>query len=160
MKYKEYKHSRVCAIDFLPLFTEAVKDTLAICSKYGISSKRSADVSKFFYHYCLEKFCSGFKNCQSSYPKVIVVYPLPVNVNFNSKKLDKVLKVLPVPWCKCSSFQTPDVESACLNVLQKNGNFAKTQNFANKHLLLKFLKDFKKLKYFSNGSVDFNNVTE
>jgi len=162
MKYKEYSSTRVCAIDYAPLFVEAVKETIQICTKYNVSftGRSSADVSKFFYHYCLEKFCTGFKNCTSRYPKVLVVHTIPKNVIFDDKKLDKVLKALPVPWCKVNSFQSPDVESACLNALQKYNKDNKTANFANKHSLVKFLNDFKKTKYFSSGTVDLASSQE
>ena len=72
-----------------------------------------------------------------------------------------MLRVLPLPWCKCSSFNTPDVELAVINSINKSKSVSnKLNNFANKHQLHKFLNDFKKVKYFSSGSVDFNGVSE
>lgn len=164
MKYKEFDGSRVCAIDFYPLLQEAIKETLAICRKYSIpvvsASKGSTDVARFFYHYCLEKFCSGFKKCPSEYPKAIIVYPLPRGTLFTDKKLKKVLNVLPVPWCECSSFQSPDVEMATIRAINKTASSSKTVNFANKNALHNILQNLKKVKYFSSGTVDLPGDTE
>lgn len=161
MKYREYEVSRVCAIDFKPLLIEAIKETLQICKKYNISmSTRSgaADVSKFFYHYCLEKFCSSVKKCPSKFPKAIVIYPLTSQDPFSEKNLKKILKVLPVPWCECSSFDSPDVESAVIRSISKDKtNGSRTNAFANKYQLHAFLKNFKTTKIFSNGVVDLPN---
>jgi hypothetical protein len=158
MKYKEFNSSRVCAIDYYPLLQEAVKETLEICKKYGVpavsNGKGSADVAKFFYHYCLEKFCAGFKKCPSTYPKALVVYPLPRGIPFSDKKLRKVLNVLPLPWCECSSFQSPDVEMAVTKTIDKTVPSSKTSNFANKNTLYGFIKNFKNTKLFSGGTVD------
>ena len=160
MNYKEYNGSRVCAIDFQPLLIEAIKETLSICKKYNIPLK-SLDVKKFFYHYCLDKFCLAYQKCNSKYPKSLVVYPISKNIPFSNKNLDKVLRVLPLPWCKCSSFNTPDVELAVINSINNSKSVSnKLNNFANKHQLHKFLNDFKKVKYFSSGSVDFDGVSE
>jgi hypothetical protein len=161
MKYKEFNSSRVCAIDFYPLLIEAIKDTYGVCRKYNIpvvvNNKCTADVTKFFYHYCLEKFCTSFKKCPSKFPKALVVYPLPKNTPFTDQKLLKVLNVLPLPWCKCSSFDSPDMEMAVTRVIEKNKiSSAKTNNFANKNLLHGFLKNFEKTKYFSSGAVDLS----
>jgi len=163
MKYKEFD-SRVCAIDYYPLLAEAVKETLQICKKYGVTAvstgKGSGDVSKFFYHYCLEKFCTGFKKCPSNFPKALVVYPLPKGIPFSDKKLKKVLSVLPLPWCECSSFQSPDVEMAVTRAIEKQANSSKTVNFANKNALYSFIKNFQKIKYFSSGTVDLPGDTQ
>jgi hypothetical protein len=164
MKYKDYNNSRVCAIDYYPLLKEALNSTLRTCKKYNISTvqKRGAsDVSKFFYHYCLEAFCNAFKKCPSNYPKVLVVYPPRRDVASCTDKLKKVLSVLPVPWCKCSSFDSPDVEMAVLSALNKELTKDKQiKNFAAKNSLYSFLKDIKKTKYFSVGTVDFTGDTE
>jgi len=164
MKYKEFDGSRVCAIDYYPLLEEALRETYSICRKYNIpfvsSGKGSTDVAKFFYHYCLEKFCTSFKKCASAYPKALVVYPIPKGIPFSECKLKKVLNVLPVPWCECSSFQSPDVEMAVVRALSKVNSSLKTTNFANKNALYGFIKNFKKTKYFSSGTVDLPGDTE
>lgn len=160
--YKEYSSSRVCAIDYYPLFLEALKETYQITRKYGLSFKTSSkDIQKFFYHYCLEKFCSGYKKCNSKYSKVLVVYPLPKDVLFTDKNLQKILNVLPVPWIKCSSFESPDVEMGCVRAIEKNRlSGQKLNNFANKHSLHKLLLSQKNLKLFSGGVVDYSGLTE
>jgi len=159
MKFQEYNGSRVCAIDFQPLLIEAIKETIGICKKYNIPLN-SLDVKKFFYHYCLEKFCSGYQKCPSKYPKALVVYDIPKGVPFTNKNLDKVLNVLPIPWCRCGSFNSPDVEFAVSSSINKLKTREKMlNNFANKNQLYSFLKDFKKTKYFSSGSVDFDSGT-
>lgn len=164
MKYKEFSSSRVCAIDYYPLLEEALKETYSICKKYNVpfqtTGKGSTDVAKFFYHYCLEKFCSGFKKCPSEFPKSLVVYPLPRGIPFSDKKLKQVLNVLPVPWCECSSFQSPDVEMAVVRSVDKTAPGSKISNFANKNALYGFIKNFKKTKYFSSGTVDLPGDTE
>jgi len=160
MNYKEYNGSRVCAIDFQPLLIEAIKETLNICKKYNISLK-SLDVKKFFYHYCLEKFCSVYQKCPSRYPKALVVYDIPKGIPFTNSKLDKVLRVLPLPWCKCRSFTSPDVETAVVSAINKSKTVGKKlNNFANKNQLYSFIKGFKKIKHFSSGSVDFTSTGE
>lgn len=158
MKYKEFIGSRVCAIDFQPLLIESIKETLSICRKYNIPLK-SPDVTKFFYHYCLDKFCTSYGKCSSKFPKALVVYTIPKGIPFTNKNLDKVLNVLPFPWCKCSSFESPDVELAVVSTINKTRNFreSKLSNFAHKNQLHKFLKDFRKIKYFSSGTVDLSD---
>jgi hypothetical protein len=163
--YKDFPNQRVCAINFYPLFLEALKDTYQLSKKFNLAfkttGKGSKDVHKFFYHYCLEKFCSGYKNCKSKYSKVLVVYPLSKNVLFTDKNLTKILNVLPIPWIKCSSFDSPDVEKACAGAVNKNiQTSSKLNKFANKHTLHKFLLSHKKLKLFSGGTVDFSGVQE
>jgi hypothetical protein len=163
--YKEFPSSRVCAIDYYPCFIEAVKEVYNFCKKYSIPFKTggsgSKDIQKFFYHYCLEKLCAEYKNCKSKYPKAIVVYPLPKNVLFNDKNLIQILKVLPVPWVKCSSFESPDVEMAVTRVINSNKhNNSKLLKFTDKHALYNFLKDFKKSKTFSLGTVDLSPKPE
>jgi hypothetical protein len=160
--YKDFPNSRVCAIDYYPYFLEALKETYQIAKKYNIpfkaQGKGSTDIQKFFYHYCLEKFCSGYKKCSSRYPKAFVFYPLPKGVVFNNKSLDKLIKVLPIAWVKCSSFDSPDVETAVLGVINKNkNNKQKILNFANKHFLYDIIKKQKNSKYFSTGSVDLSD---
>jgi hypothetical protein len=160
--YKEYPNSRVCAIDYYPLFLEALKETYTITRKYNLSSsKNSKDVQKFFYHYCLEKLCYGYQKCNSKYPKALVVYPLPKEVGFTDKHLQSVLKVLPVPWVKVRQFDSPDTEYAIQRALS-NGKLvsSKLEKFLNKNSLINFQKKNKKSKTFSLGSVDLteNNV--
>lgn len=163
--YKDYPAQRVCAIDFYPLFLEALKESYHICKKYNIpfrtEGKGSRDVQKFFFHYCLEKFCTGYKNTKSKYPKCIVVYPLPKDVFFNDKSLTQILKVLPVPWCKVSSFESPDTEMACLRAINQNKQRDQRLNsFAHKHELVQFLKNSKKTKLFLNGALDLSGLTD
>jgi hypothetical protein len=157
--YKEFSSSRVCVIDYYPLLKSAIKETIYICRKYNIpfitTGKNSKDVNKFFYHYCLDKFCTEYKKCPSSLEKVLAVYPLPHNAPFSDKNLNKILNVLPLPWCKISSWFSPDLETSALNALVKNKSQQKTKNFANKHHLYTLLKTFDKNKIFSKGSVDF-----
>jgi len=157
MKYVEFNSSRVCAIDFQPLLIEAIKETISICKKYGIPLN-SVDVKKFFYHYCLEKFCSVYQKCPSKYPKALVVYDIPKGIPFSNKNLECVLKVLPLPWSKCNSFNSPDVELAVISAINKTKSVGKKiDNFASKNQLHSFIKNFKKTKHFSSGSVDFNS---
>jgi hypothetical protein len=79
-------------------------------------------------------------------------------VPFTNKNLDKVLKVLPIPWCRCSSFSSPDVEVAVENAINKSKSREKMlNNFANKNQLYSLLKTFKKTKRFSSGTVDFDD---
>ena len=163
--YKDFPNQRICALNFYPLFLEALKETFILSKKFNLSfkteGKGSKDIHKFFYHYCLEKFCYGYKNCKSKYPKVLVVYPLPKNVLFTDKHLVKILNVLPIPWIKCSSFDSPDVEMACARAISKNTNTgSKLNKFADKHALHRFLLSQKNLKLFSKGSVDLSSATE
>lgn len=159
--YKEFPSSRVCAIDYYPYFVDALKDVYSFTKKYSIPLKGSKDIQKLFYHYCLEKLCAGYKNCKSKYPKAFVVYPLPKNVLFKQSSLDQILKVLPVPWVKCYSFESPDVEMAVLRAVNSNkNNNPKLLKFADKHSLYNFLKKHKKSKYFLTGSVDFSGDQE
>jgi hypothetical protein len=164
MIYKEYSNSRVCAVDFYPLFQDGYKEALIFIKKYNLpllgSNKKSKDTIRFFYHYILDKFCTGFRECSSKYPKVLVVYPLPKSVHFKENELKKILNNLPIPWCTCSSFNSPDVASACLKALQKNTSHKKVHQFADKHSLQLFLQKIKKNKYFSVGTVDLPGDTE
>ncbi|NBO22609.1 hypothetical protein EBU94_04615, partial [bacterium] len=113
MHFKEYPKTQTCGIDFYPYFVDALKESYAFCKKYKIPySFKSKDIQKFFYHYCLEKFCYGYQKCNSKYPKALVVYPLPKEVGFTDKHLQSVLKVLPVPWVKVRQFDSPDTEYA------------------------------------------------
>ena len=158
--YKEFPNSRVCVIDYFPLLKSAIKETFYICKKYNIPfitvGRQSKDVQKFFYHYCLEKFCSEYKKCDSTYEKVIAFYATPKEIPFSNKSLDKILSVLPLPYCKVGSWNSPDLENAALRSLNKAKNSQKAAQFASKHNLYLVLKDLQKKTIFSKGSVDFS----
>jgi hypothetical protein len=158
--YKEFPVSRVCVIDYYPLLASAVRDTMQICKKYSIpfntTGQTSKDVQRFFYHYCLEKFCSEYKKCPSKFEKVLVVYPLPHHFPFSKQNLDKILSVLPLPWFKVNSYSSPDLESAAFKTVSKSKTCRKTINFANKYDLQTVLKTIQKNKFFTKGSVDFS----
>jgi hypothetical protein len=158
MTFKEYPKSRVCGIDYYPLFLEALKESYKFCKKYNIPYNfKSRDIQKFFYHYCLEKLCYGYQSCNSKYPKAIVVYPLPKNVGFTDKHFENILKVLPVPWVRIRTFDSPDTEFALLKVLTKNKMISsKLEKFLNKNALYNFQKKNKKIKTFSLGTVDLS----
>ena len=168
MRIKEYPDKRVCTIDFLPLLESSMKEVYTICKKYNIpftlEGKGSSDVTKFFYHYCLDKFCDSYSKCKSTYPKVLVVYDINHNramSKFIKKGLDKVLKVLPLPWCKVRTFDSPDTAMAALASLSKSKLVgSKLQKFSKTNELYSFLKKNSKLKYFSTGVVDLPGDTE
>jgi hypothetical protein len=159
MHFKEFPKTRVCGIDFYPYFLEALKESYAFCKKYKIPySFKSKDIQKFFYHYCLEKLCYGYQKCESKYPKAFVVYSLPKSVGFTDKHFEKVLKVLPVPWIKVRSFDSPDTEYAIQRALTNNKLISsKLEKFLNKNSLINFQKKNKKSKHFSMGTVDLSN---
>jgi hypothetical protein len=161
MHFKEYPKSRVCGVDYYPHFVNALKESYLFCKKYKIPySFRSKDIQKFFYHYCLEKLCYGYQKCNSKYPKAFVVYPLPKDVGFTDKHFEKVLKVLPVPWVKVSSFDSPDTEMALVRALSNNRLVSsKLEKFLNKNALYNFQKKNKKSKTFSLGTVDLSDGT-
>ena len=163
MRFKEYPKSRVCGIDYCPYFIDALKESYSFCKKYKIPYNfKSKDIQKFFYHYCLEKLCYGYQKCDSKYPKAFVVYPLPKDVGFTDKHFQTILKVLPVPWVKVSSFDSPDTEMALTRTLNNVNRLvsSKLQKFLNKNALYSFQKKNKKSKTFSLGTVDLtkNNV--
>jgi hypothetical protein len=162
--YKEFPVSRVCVIDYYPLLQSAIKDTIQICKKYSIpfvtTGRTSKDVQKFFYHYCLDKFCSEYKKCPSKFEKVLAVYPLPHDFPFSNQNLDKILSVLPLPWCRTNSWHSPDLENAALKTVSKSKTSQKTIHFANKYDLHTVLKNIQKNKFFTKGSVDFSSDLE
>lgn len=162
--YKEFPISRVCVIDYYPLLKSAIKETVSICNKYNIpfitSGKQSKDVQKFFYHYCLDKFCSEYKKCSSAYEKVLAFYPTPREIPFSDKSLNKILSVLPLPYCKVSSWYSPDLENAAINALKNTQKNQKATKFASKHDLFIVLKNLQKNTLFSKGSVDFSRDIE
>ena len=162
--YKEFLSSRICVIDYLPLLKAAIRDTILICRKYNIPfetrGKCSKDVQKFFYHYCLDKFCTEYKKCPSTLEKILGVYPLPKNIAFSDKNLLKILNVLPFPWVQISSWYSPDLENAARIRLNKKTSSRKTLRFANRHDLHIFLKGIQKNTFFSKGSVDFSRDFE
>jgi hypothetical protein len=160
MHFKEYTKSRVCGIDFYPYFVEALKESYGFCKKYKIPySFKSKDIQKFFYHYCLEKFCYGYQKCDSRYPKALVVYPLPKEVGFTDKHLQSILKVLPIPWVKVRQLNSPDTEYAIQRVLSSNKLVSsKLEKFLNKNALYSFQKKNKKSKTFSLGTVDLSET--
>lgn len=162
--YKEFNNSRICVIDYLPLLKSAIKDTIIICKKYNIpfttSGKYSRDVQKFFYHYCLDKFCSEYKKCPTTFEKVFVYYPMPRNTPFSEKNFLKILNALPFPWVKVSSWYTPDLENAAKTRIDKKTFQHKTLQFINRNELHVLLKSFQKNTFFSKGTVDFSTVLE
>jgi hypothetical protein len=168
MRIKEYPDKRVCTIDFLPLLEDSLKEVYMLCKKYKIpftvEGRGSTDITKFFYHYCLDKFCNSYSKCKTKYPKVIVVYDVnhsKVVRNFVKRGLDKVLKVLPVPYCKVKTFDSPDTAMAALSVLSKTRLVSsKLQKFAKTNQLHDFIKKSGKSKYFPVGTVDLPLVQE
>jgi hypothetical protein len=161
MYFKEYSKSRVCGIDFYPYFIEALKESYGFCKKYKIPYNfKSKDIQKFFYHYCLEKFCYGYQKCNSKYPKALVIYPLPKKVKFTDKHLQSILKVLPVPWVKVRQFDSPDTEYAIQRTLTSGKLVSsKLEKFLKKNSLIDFQKRNKKSKTFSLGTVDLSETT-
>ncbi len=160
MTFKEYPKSRVCGIDYYPLFLEALKESYNFCKKYKIPYNfKSKDIQKFFYHYCLDKLCHGYQKCDSKYPKALVIYPLPKNVGFTDKHFQNILKVIPIPWVKVQSFDSPDTEYAILKVLTNNRMISsKLEKFLNKNALYNFQNKNKKIKTFSLGTVDLSET--
>lgn len=160
MHFKEYPKSRVCGIDYYPYFVDALKESYAFCKKYKIPySFKSKDIQKFFYHYCLEKLCYGYQECKSKYPKALVIYPLPRDVGFTDKHLQSILKVIPVPWIKVQSFDSPDTEMGLVRALTNNRLIgSKLEKFLNANALYSFQKKNKKIKAFSLGTVDFSET--
>ena len=158
MRFKEYPKSRVCGVDYYPYFVEALKESYSFCKKYKIPySFKSKDIQKFFYHYCLDKFCYGYQKCDSKYPKALVIYPLPKDAGFTDKHFQNILKVLPIPWVKVSSFDSPDTELALVRALtNKRLVSSKLQKFLTKNSLHNFQKRNKKIKTFSLGTVDLS----
>jgi hypothetical protein len=160
MHFKDFPKSRVCGIDYYPYFIDALKESYSFCKKYKIPyTFKSKDIQKFFYHYCLEKLCYGYQTCSSKYPKAFVVYPVPKDIRFTDKHFEKVLKVLPVPWIKVRSFNSPDTEMALVRVLtNKRLVSSKLEKFLNKNSLYSFQKKNKKIKTFSLGTVDLSET--
>lgn len=160
MHYKEYPKTRVCGIDYYPYFIDALKESYTFCKKYKIPYNfKSKDIQKFFYHYCLDKLCYGYQKCDSKFPKALVIYPLPKNVGFTDKHFKSILKILPIPWVKVKSFDSPDTEMALSGVLSSNRSVgSKLEKFLNKNALYSFQKKNKKSKQFSVGTVDFTET--
>jgi hypothetical protein len=162
MSKRDYTEQRICTIDYYPLLEGALKDLLLLCKKHNIQTTRSnsKDFTKLFYHYCLERFIGGYTKCQSKYPKVLVIYPKPGRgplQTFTSNGLERVLKVLPIPWCKCKSFDSPDTVIAALGRLStQKPNTQKLNKFAKTHELISFLKRSKRFKAFPTGSIESN----
>lgn len=158
MHYKEYPKTRVCGIDYYPYFVEALKESYSFCKKYKIPySFKSKDIQKFFYHYCLDKFCHAYQKCNSKYPKALVIYSLPKDVGFTDKHFKNLLKVLPVPWVKVNSFDSPDTEYALVRALSnKRLISSKLEKFLTKNALYNFQKKNKKIKTFTLGTVDLS----
>jgi hypothetical protein len=162
MRFQEYPRSRVCGIDYYPYFVDALKESYSFCKKYKIPySFKSKDIQKFFYQDCLEKLCYGYQKCDSKYPKALVIYPLPKDVGFTDKHFQTILKVLPIPYVKVRSFDSPDTEMALVRALSNSRLISsKLEKFLNKNALINFQKKNKKSKTFSLGSVDLSGVTE
>lgn len=162
--YKEFPVSRVCVIDYQPLLKDVITETIQICKKYSIpfvtTGRHSGDVQKFFYHYCLDKFCTEYKKCPSKYEKVLAIYPLSKTIPFSDKNLNKILSVLPLPWVRVSSWFSPDLELAASNAVKKTVTTKKTTKFASKHDLHHVLKNLQKKTFFSKGTVDFSGNLE
>lgn len=158
MRFKEYPKSRVCGIDYYPYFLDALKESYTFCKKHKISYNfKSKDIQKFFYHYCLEKLCYGYQKCNSKYPKAYVIYPLPKNIGFSDRYFQTILKVLPVPYVKVRTLDTPDTEMALVRALSNSRLIgSKLEKFLNKNALYNFQKKNKKTKTFSLGTVDLS----
>lgn len=160
MHFQEYSKSRVCGIDYYPYFIEALKESYLFCKKYKIPYNfKSKDIQKFFYHYCLEKLCYGYQKCNSKYPKAFLIYPLPKDMGFTDKHFQTILKVLPVPWVKVLTLDSPDTEMALVKALSNSRLISsKLEKFLNKNALYSFQKNNKKSKTFSLGTVDLSET--
>jgi hypothetical protein len=118
---KIFSATRICAIDFLPHFNEALKQTKELCKVLGLKSTNQRvlkDIEKLFYHYSSVNFYKGYKECKSDYSKILVVYFTKQTKQYE-KVLQTVLKNLTIPWCICSSFNSPDIELTCLQKIDK-----------------------------------------
>jgi hypothetical protein len=77
-----------------------------------------------------------------------------------TKIVDKVFKLLPISWCKVSSFDSPDTVYAALRSCGKTDTSKNLKYFANKNQLKELLKIINKNAFFSSGTVDFTGDNE
>ena len=166
LKYKEFDKSRICVIDSFPILLKSIQDVCYICDKnnipFNLTGRGSGDIHNMFYHFCIENIFYAHKNCKSRYPKVLLLYPFMnyqdnykiANYFANSNVFEKVLKVIPFPYCKCSTYNDKEMEAAAISVIEKHKiDYTKITKFANTKKLSIILSRFKKEKEFSHGFV-------
>jgi len=167
LNYKEFDKSRVCVIDSFPILYKSIQDVIYTCETNNIPfnfiGRGSGDVHNLFYHFCIENIFYAHKNCKSKYPKVLLLYPFMnyqknhkiANFFANSKIFEKLLKVIPFPYCKCSTYNDKEMESAAISTIEKHRiDYNKITKFANVKKLTSILKKFKQQKQFSHGFID------
>lgn len=165
---QEYPEHRVCVIDFLPCVERAVKDTynffLDLNVPSSFFSKNKKDLLNVFYHFTLTNLCETYQQCDSVYRKVFATYNIEKHSVIPSlflEKLNTVLKVCPVHWCKVSSLNSPDVGIIASVATEKEANtYSKLCKFTKEKQLTAISSKIKKLRLFSNILVDFSVVEE
>lgn len=173
--YKEFKKSRICVIDSFPILYKSIQDVVATCENnnipFNFTGRGSGDVHNLFYHFCIENIFSAHKKCKSNYPKVIMIYPFMnyqkqnkiANFFANSKNFEKILKVIPFPYCKCSTYNDKEMESAAISSIEKHKiDYNKITKFANVKKLINILNKLKNKKVADNGlqNIEDNEIDE
>jgi len=171
LKYKQFDKSRVCVIDSFPILLKSVQDVAFFCSSNNIafntSGRGSGDVHNLFYNFCIENIDYAYNNIKTHYPKVLLLYPFSnhqsgakiANYFLKSKVFEKVLKILPYPCCKVSTYNDKEMEAAAIAVIEKHKvNYTKITKFANVKRLDSVLSRYRKTKAFSHGFVPVDEL--
>jgi hypothetical protein len=164
--FKEIPSKRLCLIDYYPLFLKSLKEVQKFCLKQGINLDKedranSTFITRLIYHFTLNEFLQTFKDAKTTYPKVIVYYPVPdAKYKGLTKVLNKIFKLLPIAWCKVNNFNSPDVIVAAERTLEKITTNKPLKYFAQKHQLYDIFDKIHKNSIFLKSPVDLPGDTQ
>lgn len=162
MHFKEYPDCHICILDSKPVLLKALKNAQTFCQKSKIRFDiKNKDVRKILYHFTLSELCNAYTNHKTNYTKIYAEYKFNyIDKNFE-KVIQKVFKVLPVPYCRVIDIDHPDTKYSAINVLNKNNSTYQTlKKFADKNKLTKIQEKLFKQNIFLGGTVDFSRSLE
>jgi hypothetical protein len=161
MHFKEFPESRICVIDFKPVLLKAIKNAQGFCKKSNlIFDLKNKDIKKLLSHFIINDFCSVYSRTKTSYIKIFGVYKTDINEEYQ-KIFDKILSVLPIPYCVIENMDHPDTKYAAINKInQDKNNYRQLKRFANNNGLTKLQENLTKQNIFFGGTVDFSRSLE
>lgn len=159
MSYKEYPDCRICILDYKPCILKSLKNTQSFCKETKIIfDYDNKDVKKLLYHFTISEFCSTYTRHQTTFAKIFGVYDIDLNKDYKGI-LQKIFKVLPVPFCFIKEIEHPDTKYSAIKKLNlEKIDYQRLKKFASKNNLVKLQEQILKQNIFINGVVDFTRV--
>jgi hypothetical protein len=133
---KTFPKSRVSVLDVYPSFEKGLKLAINFAQNYNIDLN-SLDGKKVIMSFCVRSINEDCRKVTSAFPVVYYIDKLLISSKlrkFVTSYFNKIMEVLPFPYCGEHQSNSPDLEYAAANCLQKHKqkNSRKLQKFTAK----------------------------